>query len=385
MNKNKRQINDSFFNPIYIFLLMLVYLLADVMSKNSGLVWTVLSVIGVILAIYIYVVFRRLFYWYLFSTGIFLTACAAATFFPQILPEEILLVVNGIVCVFFFIILLLFRKQFSRISRSLVSKLLPMTNNLSEMFKTLIAIISIIGASLLVYFVSLLFLPLMDALSALKITYVVLVAILIIYETIKVKVVRDKLREASWWHIINEYGKIIGSIEHSESLYGEKKYLHPLVKVMFIDNNRVYLQRMKSNCYISPGLWNSAVFGHVLVDETVEDTVSRMIKMFYGRDLNYFYLSNYFYESKLEKQYVFLFVACNVGNIVPDPLLIDQAKWWTIPQLEDNLKTGVLAEDFIREYEIVKRSGLLETRGCDCECKLKEVVYGQLEKQISLE
>ena len=375
MNKNKGQINDSFFNPIYIFLLMLVYLLADVMSKNSGLVWTVLSIIGVVLAIYIYVVFRRLFYWYLFSTGIFLTVCAAATFFPQILPEEILLVFNGIVCVFFFIVLLLFRKQFSRISKSLVGKLLPMTNNLSEMFNTLIAIILIIIVSLIVYFVSLTFLPLADALSALKVTYVVLVVILILYETIKVKVVRDKLKQESWWYVVNEHGKIIGSVEHFESLYGEKKYLHPLVKVLFIDNNRIYLQKMKSNCYISPSMWNSAVFGHVLVDETVEDTASRMIKMFYGRNLNYFYLSNYFYESKFEKQSVFLFVACNVGNLVPDPLLIDQAKWWTTPQLEDNLKTGILAEDFIREYEIVKRSGLLETTGCNCECKLRETVY----------
>ena len=381
MNKNKQQINDSFFNPIYIFLFTLVYLLADVMSKNTILVWTVLSVIGTVLAIYIYIVFRRLFYWYLFSTGIFLIACAAATFFPQILPEEILLVVNGIVCVFFFFVLLLFRKRFSRISRSLVSKLLPMTNNLSEMFKTLIAIISIIGVSLLVYFVSLLFLPLTDALLALKITYAVQVAILIIYETIKVKAVRDKLKQESWWYVVNEHGKIIGSVERNESLYGEKKYLHPLVKVLFIDNNRIYLQKMKFNCYISPSLWNSAVFGHVLVDETVEETASRMIKLFYEReDLNCYYLSSYFYESKFEKQYVFLYVVHNVGNVVPDPLLIDQAKWWTVPQLEDNLKTGVLAEDFIREYEIVKRSGLLETNNCNCECKLRETVYERFDK-----
>ena len=382
MNKNKRQINDSFFNPIYFFLLMLVYLLADIMSENTGLVWVGLLLIGIVLDIYIYIAFRRLFYWYLFSTGIFLIVCATATFFPHILPEEILLVADGFVCLFFFIILLLFRKQFSRVSESLVNKLLPMTNNLSEMFKTLIAIMSIITVSILVYFVSLLFLPLTDALSALKITYVALVAILIIYETIKVKVVRDKLREESWWYIVNEHGKIIGNIEHSESLYGEKKYLHPLIKVVFIDNNRIYLQKMKSNCYISPGLWNSAVFGHVLVNETVEDTASRMIKLFYKReDLNYFYLSNYVYESKLEKQYVFLFVARNIGNVVPDPLLIDQAKWWTIPQLEDNLKTGALAEDFIREYGIIKRSGLLEISGCDCECKLKKVVFERFEQR----
>ena len=381
MEKNKQQINDSFFNPIYFFLLMLVYLLADVMSENTELVWTVLLLIGIILDTYIYFAFRRLFYWYLFSTGIFLVVCAVATFFPQILPERILLVVDGFVCIFFFIILLLFRKQFNRISKLLVGKLLPMTNNLSEMFGTLIAIMSIIAVSILVYFVSLLFFPLTDALSALKITYVVLVSILIVYETLKVKIVRDKLKEESWWYIVNEHGKIIGSIEHSESLYGEKKHLHPLIKVMFIDNNRIYLQRMKDNCYISPSQWNTAVFGHVLVDETVEDTASRMINMFYKREnLNYFYLSSYFYESKFEKQYVFLFVACNVGNVIPDPILIDHAKWWTIPQLEDNLKNGALADDFIREYEIVKRSGLLETNRCDCECKLKETVYERFDR-----
>ena len=49
-------------------------------------------------------------------------------------------------------------------------------------------------------------------------------------------------------------------------------------------------------------------------------------------------------------------------------------KWWTQKQIDENLGAGVFTERFEKEYGILKRSGLLEISGCDCECQLKDLI-----------
>jgi hypothetical protein len=56
---------------------------------------------------------------------------------------------------------------------------------------------------------------------------------------------------------------------------------------------------------------------------------------------------------------------------------IDQTKWWTQQQIEDNLDAGIFTENFKIEYDLLKRSGLLETGKCECSCKLKDTIYKQ--------
>ncbi|HZK69490.1 MAG TPA: hypothetical protein VFC36_07850, partial [Paludibacter sp.] len=78
-----------------------------------------------------------------------------------------------------------------------------------------------------------------------------------------------------------------------------------------------------------------------------------------------------------EHQYAFLFVSCQLTEINPNPTFIELTKWWTQQQIEENLDKAIFTENFKIEYDLLQRSGLLETGKCQCNCKLKEVIYQQ--------
>ena len=89
------------------------------------------------------------------------------------------------------------------------------------------------------------------------------------------------------------------------------------------------------------------------------------------------YLSNYSVEGKNEKQYAFLFVSCLQTEYRLSPSTLEQTKWWTQRQIEDNLNDGIFSENFKMEYDLLQRSGLLETGKCECNCRMRDVIYQQ--------
>ena len=89
------------------------------------------------------------------------------------------------------------------------------------------------------------------------------------------------------------------------------------------------------------------------------------------------YLSNYTVEVKNEKQYAFLFVSCLQAEYKFNNENLEQTKWWTQRQIEDNLKEGVFSENFKVEFDLLQRSGLLETGKCECSCKMRDIIYQQ--------
>jgi hypothetical protein len=98
------------------------------------------------------------------------------------------------------------------------------------------------------------------------------------------------------------------------------------------------------------------------------------------------YLSNYIIERRNEKQYAFLFVSCQQAEYNLNPSFLEQTKWWTQKQIEDNLSEGIFTENFKIEFDLLQRSGLLETGNCDCNCRLKDAIYSQsnsLKKETS--
>ena len=89
------------------------------------------------------------------------------------------------------------------------------------------------------------------------------------------------------------------------------------------------------------------------------------------------YLSNYLLVGKNEKQYAFLFVSCLQAEYKLNPSSPDLTKWWTQRQIEDNLNEGIFSENFKLEFDLLQRSGLLESGKCECNCRMRDVIYQQ--------
>ena len=261
-----------------------------------------------------------------------------------------------------------------------MSKLIPMTNNFNELYRVIWGLLII----LLLYIITFLYIQYsktihtVQYLQILTVVYSGAIFFLIIFELLRVQIIRSHLVREEWWPIVTEQGKIIGSIEHTTSLSDKKKYIHTLVRVFLIEKGMVFLQKNSVDDLLFPGVWDTVISNHVKMGESIDQCVERTALEKYAlNNFKYIYLSTYLHESKNEKHYAFLFVSCQSSDINIDSVADLQTKWWTQQQIEENLETGIFSDNFKIEFDLLKRSGLLETGRCECTCKLKEVIYQQ--------
>ena len=377
MKRLRKQINETFFNPVIHFLPLIVFMVVnDFWDLKTA--WVATLPVIFVLFLYIYFFYRKIVQWFAFSVFVVFVVGSVISFFPvEKLPSRIGDVALESAVLIFFILSLIFRKPVETMLNQRKSKLPPMVNNLNEMFRMLWMLGAVIFIYIHAYLVtaSLQVSNLDYTLRFIHDAYLVLFLFVVFYELIRVTLIRVKLFREEWWPILNEKGKMIGSIHNKTSLSDPTKYIHPIIRVMLIENNRIFLQKRSQQDLVYPGYWDTALSNHVKVNETVEQCVSRTANERYGiKELKPIFLSNYMHETDVEYHYAFLFVACKLPDLEHNKEYIDHAKWWTVKQIEDNLTTDIFTDNFLSEFELVKRSGLLESGKCEYDCRLKEAV-----------
>ena len=377
MKRLRKQINETFFNPVIHFLPLIVFMVVnDFWDLKTA--WVATLPVVFILFLYIFFFYRKIVQWFVFSVFVVFVVGSFISFFPvEKLPFPIGDVALESAVLIFFILSLIFRSYIEAMLNRRKSKLPPMVNNLNEMFRMLWMLGAVIFVYIHIYLITAsLPIPNLEyTLQFIHDAYLVLFLFVVFYELIRVTLIRVKLLREEWWPILNEKGKMIGSIHNKTSLSDPTKYIHPIIRVMLIEDNRIFLQKRCQQDLVYPGYWDTALSNHVKVNETVEQCISRTANERYGiKDLKPIFLSNYMHETDFEYHYAFLFVACKLPELEHNKDYIDHAKWWTVQQIEDNLSTDIFTENFLSEFELVKRSGLLDTGRCDCECRLKETI-----------
>ena len=379
MDKLRKHIKESFFNPVLHFLPLLVFLVVDDFF-GIKLAWGISFPFTLILLAYIYFAFNRVFTWHLIFTLLFVFVsliALTANFLPAtFINHEI---ISESVVLLSLVTMILFRKQFQRYLSGALSSLIPMTNNFEELYRFLwpfaFVLLSYVSGYLIVFNLGQIGKPYYEILQTL---YVGMLFFMSVYEILRVQLIRSKLIREKWLPIVNNNGKIIGSIQQQTSLHDEKKYQHPVVRVLFVEKGMVLLNRKTDEKNKSLDLWDSAISNHVVMEETIEQCVERTVKEKLEIDnLKYMYLSTYTVECLNEIQYSFLFVSCLQTEFSLKGM-VENSKWWTKSQIEDNLKTGIFTKNFLLEYDLLKRSGLLETEKCNCNCVLKDTIYNQM-------
>lgn len=102
--------------------------------------------------------------------------------------------------------------------------------------------------------------------------FYIIVAIYAAYEFISQKM---KNKNTEYLPVVDEEGKILGKASREEC-HSNPELMHPVIRLhIFNSRGEILLQQRGFNKSVEPGKWDSAVAGHVLYGEKIEDAVKR--------------------------------------------------------------------------------------------------------------
>lgn len=159
------------------------------------------------------------------------------------------------------------------------------------------------------------------------------------------------MQKTEWFPLVNESGETIGKASRRECHSGSK-LLHPVVHLhIFNDAGDIFLQKRSMTKDIQPGKWDTSVGGHVDYGETVEEALKREVREELGiTDFTPIYLTNYVFESNIEKELVNTFRTIYCGEIHPDTTELDGGRFWTMEEVKAGLGKGLFTPNFETEF-----------------------------------
>lgn len=379
MQSLKKQISESFYNPILYFLPTLVFIVVDdFWGLNNA--WKISFPVAFALVFYVYFQYRRMFIWHGVLAVGYLIVGLLSTIASEILP--VFGYVDELVFFILLTIMIFQKKSLGKIAYKTLPHELPLSNNENELFR----VAKILMMITLFYLLVALVLEALNApdqerlLNIVKYCYAFGVGFIGIFETIRVFIVRNRLINEDWLPVVDEEGKVTGSVQYQPGTESESRLMHPVVRLYFIENGKIFLQQRKPNDRSEPLHWDASLSRQVRMSESIIMALKKFTRKLYQIEpLKYLFLTNYIYHGKFSNQYIYLFVLCKSDGIQPQEGEVYLTKWWTQKQIEAELGAGVFTERFEKEYEYLKRSGLLEQDGCDCDCALKQMIRNKME------
>jgi isopentenyldiphosphate isomerase len=147
---------------------------------------------------------------------------------------------------------------------------------------------------------------------------------------------------------------VVGCATRGECHCGTK-LLHPVVHLHLFDSaGRLYLQHRPLWKDIQPGKWDTAVGGHVDYGEEVEAALCREVREELGiTEAEFKPLFVYPYRSTTEYELVNAYYTVYDGPISPDPVEVDEGKFWPLDEIKNAIGKEVLTPNFEMEFEKV--------------------------------
>ena len=160
----------------------------------------------------------------------------------------------------------------------------------------------------------------------------------------------DNLKEI--FPIVNEDGLVIGSATRGECHSGSF-LLHPVVHLhIFNSKGEIYLQKRPEWKDIQPGMWNTAVGGHIEYGETPEDALLREVREELSiTDCQHKFVDKYVCRSNRECELVYVHQCIYNGPIPPSTTELDGGRFWTMQEVRETMGKGVFTPNFESEFK----------------------------------
>ena len=134
--------------------------------------------------------------------------------------------------------------------------------------------------------------------------------------------------------------------------------MHPVVHLHIINRDGcLYIQKRSMKKDLLPGLWDTAVGGHVDYGESLEEALYREASEELGfRDFNPIFLKSYVWESASEKELVNVFAAVGGFALNPDNDEVTEGRYRNMSEIESDLGKGLFTPNFEQEFRSVKNT-----------------------------
>lgn len=140
-----------------------------------------------------------------------------------------------------------------------------------------------------------------------------------------------------------------------EECHGNPRLIHLVVHVHVFDPaGRLYLQKRSISKDTNPGKWDTSVGGHVAAGEDVVHAVAREAREELGIDASgASFLYSFLSESGFESEYAHCYALTWSGDMHPDPVEIEEGRFFTLQEVEALIGTGALTRMFEREWPML--------------------------------
>jgi isopentenyldiphosphate isomerase len=167
-------------------------------------------------------------------------------------------------------------------------------------------------------------------------------------------------QKIEWFPIVDEDGNVTGEAPRSVCHDGKSFLLHPVVHLrLFNSKGEMYLQKRSLSKDIQPGKWDTSVGGHVDPGESVEAALARETREELGiTDFVPSFDRKYEWKSDRERELVYSFHAVTDKLPVINKEEIDEGRYWSLKEIEENLHKNVFTPNFEHEFLLTNNHSL---------------------------
>lgn len=161
-----------------------------------------------------------------------------------------------------------------------------------------------------------------------------------------------------YFPIVTEDGRVIGRETrqacHSATTYEARSaLLHPVVHLhVFSSDGRLYLQRRAMHKDLLPGYWDTAVGGHVIYGETIEQALRREVQEEIGiTDYHPEHWDTYRFDSNRECEMVHVYRTTYDGPFSWNDGEVIDGRFWTLDELRQAYGQDILTPNLELELQ----------------------------------
>jgi hypothetical protein len=176
-----------------------------------------------------------------------------------------------------------------------------------------------------------------------------------IYEFVHWNHLKKQILNEEWLPIVNDKGAVYGKVALSVSCTEGDKYLHPVIRIALIHKGMLFLNDTHPLDY--------PFERYLRYQESLEEGIKEtFIESGVPADLPTTFIFRYTYKSIDTNRLIYLY-ACNLKDEKQlSELKLNNGKWWTGKQIDENLGTGLFSTYFEKEYELLNTTVLMADR-----------------------